>query len=380
MFYKFPHADNNIIGLIILAIILLNIKGHNKKRKADEKLYLGLIVSTSIVMILNLIMNAINGKPGYLPRQTHIFVGVIYFVLNTIPYLCWSLYVEFYIHRSVRRLKKLAPILSIQAIASIVLSIVSVFNRGIFFIDENNLYNRGHLFWLLAVLHYSYFVFTYVQIIIRRNILSKKDYYTLLSFAILPAIAGILQIMDPAKSLIWLSVSLSALIIFINIQNDEINKDYLTGLYNRRQLDRNLKNYIREIKPDDLIFMIMIDINYFKNINDTYGHIEGDEALKHTANILMDCFKSEDFISRYAGDEFVIIVKLKDEDCKEEIINRVRTKFRDFNEANITPYDISVSLGYDIYNPELKMDADDFIIHADKLMYKDKEIIKASEI
>lgn len=380
MSYSLEYSQYNFIGLIILLIIFINIKSTNKKIKLDGKLFLTIIISTALIMILNIIMDILHEQSGTLIRKVYIGITTLYFVLNAIPYMAWSLYVDYYIHRSERRFKKIAPIVVIPGIISIILSILSVTNKKIFFIDENSLYIRGDLFWLNAFLYYFYFVATYIQIIVKRKSVKKSDYYSLLSFAVLPAVAGIFQIIDTSKAYLWLGISLSALIVFINIQNDRINKDYLTGLYNRRELDRYLRNCINEAKSDELIFMIMIDINDFKSINDTYGHIEGDQALKHTANILTDVFRSEDFISRYAGDEFVVIVKLNDISSSREVISRVKEKFKEFNERGITPYDISISLGYDVYNPEKEMDVDDFIMHIDKLMYEDKERKKNLQI
>lgn len=352
------------------------MNSNKKKIKPDEKLYLTIIISTSLIMVLNIIEAAINGQTGYLLRETHIILTTTYFILNPIPFMFWSLYADFYIHKSIRRTKKLFPIFAIPAAISIILCILSIYNKRVFFITEDNVYKRGDLFLLNAIFYYIYYIGTYIQIIIERKNIRKRDCYSLLAFAIFPTIAGILQIILTSQTFIWLAISISCLIIYLNIQNSQIHEDYLTGLYNRRQLDIYLKNCIRNQQEDELIFMVMLDLNYFKKINDIYGHMEGDEALKHTANILIDSFRSEDFISRYAGDEFVIIAILEDENLKEEMIERVRRKFEEFNKTDITSYDIDISLGYDIYKPDLKMDADDFIKHVDKLMYKDKERIK----
>lgn len=380
MIAKLAYSENNIIALLILIIILLNMRPNYKKMKYDAKLFFVLLASTAMITILDIIMSAINGEAGYFFRIVNISLTTIYFVLNPIPYMFWSLYIDFYIHKSVRRLKKIGPIIAIPAAFSIILCLLSLYNNGVFFIDKNNVYRRGSLFLLNAALYYSYCIAIYIQVIYERKNIRKKDFYALFSFGITPIIAGLLQMINTNKAYIWLAISISCLIIYLNIQNSEINEDYLTGLYNRRQLDMYFKNSIRNQRDDEWIFMIMLDLNYFKKINDTYGHIEGDKALKHTANILMDSFRSEDFISRYAGDEFVIIVKLEDIRYKEEIINRLRRKFDEFNKTDITPYNLSIALGYDIYDPDLKMDADDFIIHIDKLMYKDKERIKKGKL
>lgn len=374
--HKIAYSENNIIGLIILLLILLNLKSSIKKIKYDGKLYLIIILSTSLIIILDIIIGIVNGATGYLLREIHIILVTIYFILSPIPYMAWSLYVDYYIYKSIRKARKTIPIVAIPAAISIIICVLSIYNKKVFFIDENNLYQRGNLFWLNATLYYSYCLGTYIQVIVNKKSITKKDYYSLLTFGIVPIVAGIFQTIDTSKSYIWLGISLSALIIYLNIQNDEINEDYLTGLYNRRELDRHLRSQLQNLDEDGFILMVMIDLNFFKTINDTYGHIEGDEALKHTANILRNSFRSEDCISRYGGDEFAVISKIKYKNSKEEIINRIRRNFHEFNKSNLTPYDISISLGYDVYDPELKMEFDEFINHIDKLMYEDKERVK----
>lgn len=354
------------------------MKLDNKRMKFDQQLFLSIISSIGVLILLDILLAYINGLEGYLLREIHLFLTVIYFIVNSIPYISWAMYVDFYIHKSLRRSKKILPYAFIPAIISILLVILSIFNKGIFYIDESNVYQRGSLFLVNASLYYLYSVIGYIQIVRKRNYLRKRDFYSLLSFGIVPAIAGILQMVDTSNSFILLGLSLSALIIYMNIQNSKIYEDYLTGLYNRRQLDIYLNNSIKSLDTDDKILLIMMDINDFKKINDTYGHLEGDNALIHIANLLNDTFRADDFISRYAGDEFVIIAKVENKKAKTKIINRLRSKFNNFNQSNITPYDINVSLGYDIYNPDLNMGADEFIMHTDHLMYEEKKKAKFS--
>ncbi|WP_414840380.1 GGDEF domain-containing protein [Carnobacterium sp. TMP28] len=358
---------------MILLAIFMNIKSHHNKMKFDKKLYLILIISTATIMIVDIIMSYANGKTDFFFREINSTATIIYFILNPLPYIAWSLYVDFYIYKDIKRSKKIRLLVVIPAIISIYLCILSIYNKKIFYIDQDNLYQRGELFWLNAALYYSYSVGTYAQIISKRKNIRKKDYYSLLTFAVVPVMAGILQTIDTSKSYLWLGISISALIIFLNIQNGEISEDYLTGVYNRRQLDLYLKNSIRELKKDELLGMIMIDLNDFKEINDTYGHIEGDQALKYTANILIDSFRTGDFISRYAGDEFVVVMKLESKKDKDECINHLRENLKEFNQTRTTPYKISFGLGYATYRPDLKMTADEFIIHTDKRMYRDKQ-------
>ncbi len=317
-------------------------------------------------------MNIINGEKALLLRELNISLTTIYFILNPMPYMLWSLYIDFYIHKSIRRVRKLVKIIAISSIISIILCIFSLFNKGVFYIDENNFYRRGHLFLLNAVFYYLYYIIVYGQLIYERKNIRKGDLLSILSFGILPAIAGVIQTLNTNKAHIWLAISFSCLIIYLNIQNSEINQDYLTGLYNRRQLDMYLRNSIKNYNGKESLLLIMIDIDFFKEINDFYGHMEGDSALKYTADILVDSFRSEDFISRYGGDEFVIIVKYCKGNCSESIVNRLKANFQEFNKLGLKPYEMNISIGWGIYDLDLNMTADEFIMHVDQLMYKDK--------
>lgn len=373
MDHLFAYSENSIIGLIILVVIFMNMKFTHKRITLDEKLFMIIVLSTSVIIVLDILMDILSGTSGFLLRELHIGLTMLYFILNPIPFMAWTLYVHFYFYKSDRKIKKLLPLIAIPAVISTVLSLMSLINGGVFYIDMNNIYQRGYLFWFNGLFYYSYFVITFILIITKLRRVKKKECLSLITFAVLPAIAGIIQSSTTSQSFIWLGVALSSLIIFITIQNNAIKKDYLTGLYNRRELDRYLTHSINELRVNESLLMLMVDLNHFKSINDKFGHLEGDQALKHTANILLDCFRTEDFISRYAGDEFVIIVKLDDEQQKYIPIERLQTGFNEFNSKSQLPYELNISIGHAIYDENSECSTEDLLRIIDKRMYEDKK-------
>jgi len=194
-------------------------------------------------------------------------------------------------------------------------------------------------------------------------------------FAIPPFIGALIQIKFYGVALIWIGMTLSILIIFINIQNEQMYLDYLTGLFNRRQLDFYLQEIIQKNKAN--IAGIMIDLNSFKNINDHYGHNTGDEALKYTSLLLRKTFPCHSFISRYGGDEFVVLFEIKDKTDLEKSLSRLRENIEQFNNTNTIPYKINLSIGADLYNQTTKMSGQEFLNHIDSLMYQDKQTLTA---
>lgn len=107
-------------------------------------------------------------------------------------------------------------------------------------------------------------------------------------------------------------------------------KDPLTGLYNRRYLHEMLDREIRRaIRSEQHLGMLMLDLDHFKNFNDMYGHEAGDAVLRETALFLVRSIRVEDFVCRYGGEEFVVVLPTADLRAAEARAGRIRSKLRD---------------------------------------------------
>lgn len=107
-------------------------------------------------------------------------------------------------------------------------------------------------------------------------------------------------------------------------------KDPLTGLYNRRYLGEMLEREIRRaIRSEQHLGVLMLDLDYFKKVNDTYGHEAGDAVLRETASFLIRSIRAEDFVCRYGGEEFVVVLPTADLKAAEARAERIRTKLHD---------------------------------------------------
>ncbi len=369
----FNYIEINLFAFMMLFVIFLNMRRNSERYLFDQKLFLTILGSNALMLILDTIMWSIDGRSGFLARQTNLFVTTINYIFNTVPSMLWSFYADFQIHRDSRRFRKMLVPLLIPVSINAILAILSFFYGFMFYIDENNVYHRGNLFLIMATICYLYLLGTFIQIIVKRNIIKKSDYLSLLIFALPPFVGGIVQSIFYGISVTWICLSVSLLIVFINIQNNQLYTDYLTGLYNRRQLDNYLTNRVRSNIGDKLLAGIMIDINYFKEINDLYGHVEGDRALEYTGRIIKNSFRKDDFVARYGGDEFAIIIEINKKSELENIVNRLRENVKEFNARRITTYNISLSIGYDVFDDQSEMTVHQFLKHIDSLMYEDKK-------
>ncbi len=363
----------DVIGLGIILIVLLNIPLKSKKLLFDQKLFLSLMFFTSLAMVCDILQWSLDGKAGSIIRTTQYVNTIIFFGINPIPCILYHLYVDYQIHRNKKKTKKRFFAVMPPAILNMIFVLISPIKHFIFYLDAENIYHRGSFFLLLPFICYFYIMITLGEILWNKKNIKKDDFAALLVFAIPPILGGIVQTLFYGTTLLWVSVSLGILIVYINIQNRDIYTDYLTGLNNRMQLDIYLKEMIGKESKENQLAGIMLDINDFKKINDQYGHDMGDQALKAVSKILKKSFGKDDFIARYGGDEFVVVFEIKKQSDMEEAILRIKKHTEEFNTANHNPYQLSLSTGYDIISNQKDMTVQKYLKRIDQLMYEDKQ-------
>lgn len=148
--------------------------------------------------------------------------------------------------------------------------------------------------------------------------------------------------------------------------------DGLTGLANRRAFDQTLRKEIgRCQRTGGAMALLMIDIDRFKELNDTLGHLAGDEVLIETAQLLQRCVRDTDFVARFGGDEFVVLMPGTDGSSAETVLERIRTASRDLsNRLHRGRWNFSLSLGL---RSAIGDDAERLLENADKALYEHKE-------
>ncbi len=152
--------------------------------------------------------------------------------------------------------------------------------------------------------------------------------------------------------------------------------DELTSLYNRRGfMTLAQKSISAADRMQRGMFLIFLDLDNLKSINDSLSHREGDIALISTAEILNETFRSSDIIGRWGGDEFIVLM-VNSENMNEQIIEgRLRQNLDKMNQGGTLKFDLSLSWGIVRYQPR-SMSLEELIIRADRLMYQHKRSTK----
>jgi len=153
--------------------------------------------------------------------------------------------------------------------------------------------------------------------------------------------------------------------------------DHLTGIYNRRYMDLHIKKIIKSlVRTNSKFSVLLVDIDYFKNYNDVYGHAAGDNCLKVIAAALSDCVSRDvDFVARYGGEEFCVVLPNTDMDGAQVIAERLLEKVRDCNiphKASDIADRVTISIGGTTGIVRYSQFAQDYIKAADRALYRSK--------
>jgi len=162
-------------------------------------------------------------------------------------------------------------------------------------------------------------------------------------------------------------------------KNEEIKEisriDVLTGLYNRRYFSEifNLQ-WKTAARNNGSLIVLICDLDFFKEINDTYGHLAGDEYLKQAAGIFLHTFKRDtDLIARYGGEEFVVLLSGMDKERAVSFAERVRQQIRELTVVySGQQLQTTISIGLSICSPKIGWKSDRLLEQADRALYQAK--------
>ena len=154
-------------------------------------------------------------------------------------------------------------------------------------------------------------------------------------------------------------------------------QDGLTGIANRRAFDQTLlREWLRAQRTRSRLSLIMIDVDHFKNYNDTRGHLAGDECLKRVSCAMVESLRASDFPARYGGEEFACILPETDQDGAHASAQRIRLRLASAgipHGASPVASHVTISLGVATITPAGQAAPEQLIALADRMLYRAKE-------
>lgn len=360
----------NGIGIFLLICLLSTRRNDPEHHYPWEKLFTALIHLALAGSIAEVLSFLVDGKifPGCIPLS--FFLNAVCFMTTgTVGYL-WCLFADLRIFGSIPRTRRRAVFLSPPVIFQLILSVVNLFGNGVLFtISDQNVYQRGTLVTLPYVFLFFYFFYS-----ISLSNLSRKNGLHLHSLSallfVVPCMLGTLvQGLFYGITLGWTSVAVAFVNVYLQTQFLNFYTDSLSMLYNRRYLDRVLHQIVRNSVTH--VYGIMLDVNDFKYINDAFGHAAGDRAIRHISEILSRSIPSSGLAIRYAGDEFIILLRVEEPASVPAMVHKLQQTVDEWNSSNAEPYTLSFAVGCSQFDLN-SMTADEFLTEMDRSMYDNK--------
>jgi diguanylate cyclase (GGDEF)-like protein len=365
--------DSNIVSLAVLVIIYIDARNRLEIKFTLYNLFMALVKLNIALIVIDLVTWVFDGIPGFWSGLTVHSTNLLLFIMEPFASAFWVLYANYLVFHDDQRIARLKKQLSVPLLFNAALSIASLSTGWFFSINGQNIYQRGNFYWVHLLFCMVLMLYPFTFILKNRKKIPDKYFFSLITFLIPISIGTVLQVLYYGVTYLWTGMMLSLVIVYLTIQDRESSTDFLTEVYNRKQLDHFVKSKINGGRRQKPFSAILMDLDQFKEINDRYGHDVGDEALQDTVKVLRKCLRQNDFLARYGGDEFLVVLDIDDLPMLEMTIQRINSGFRTYNEENHKPFSLNVSLGYQVYDYQTAMTSEEFLKVLDTLMYQDKK-------
>jgi diguanylate cyclase (GGDEF) domain len=348
------------IFLVLFSVIILSRLNSNIGSEYETTILKRMIYSYIVTLLSDIIWISVKGDivdtSGFVFR----IFNMLYWIALALGCYYWFRFILARLHPTTVYSKAVKFIMTVPLFLIIILEIV-----------------RG-LTTLEITIEYLYLAVPAVEAarcaVKTHSKVKRSEYLTYSLIILVPFAAGVFDSFVNNTPSAVLSIFVIILTLFLTVQNGQINNDALTDLNNRRRMDKYLEERLADVSVSRPVAVFILDINSFKSINDSFGHVEGDNALKTMARVLKKAAdKYGAFVSRYGGDEFCLITSLS-KYTPEEIAEGVHQLLSDEQSGgeNENKYKMSLCIGYAVCTDPL-IKGDDYIKEADKMLYSKKK-------
>ena len=373
------YIEVNLIAIIIASILIVQTRSRTSRGESSNIVYLTSLWLLIIMSAGDILALASDGKSYFGAHIAVVFGNSIFFAAQATLAFAWMMFFQIKFKFIRDFFSKRTFFLATPLFIFLLAIVLNVFMGFLFTVDASNVYQRSDFIYIHWITEASYVLGAFIQLIDAiakaKAKIQRREYLAYLLYYIPTLAAGFWQIVNFGASTMQVGIAISSLLVFLQIQDGQLIRDELTGLNNRRSL-RNYETAIVNAGEEIKLTLFMIDVDFFKHINDTYGHVSGDEALVQIAQILKNAANQMPgnrlVIYRYAGDEFVIAGT----DMTLDLVNMTKTKIQleldRVNYSKVNPYSLSLSIGVSSGACSTSKEFDDILQKADDSMYQVK--------
>lgn len=342
-------VQTNFIDLIIVVFLYIFLLSNTTISKKMNRVFL------ITAVIINILIFA-DSTDFYLEQGTKVhslryFTSATGYTFRPLPIIMLATILE-------RDKKTKNYIMFIPVIINGLLAYTSIFTKWMFYFDENNRFHRGPVGAFPFIISGLYLIYLLRVSVEKYRLGYIKEGFVMIFIVVMSAMASALETIFHFKFIINGVGAIATVFYYLFLHTQTYKRDGLTKVFNRHTF------YIDcEEKKGNPMFVISVDLNNLKQINDTKGHLEGDRAIITVAQKLSEAFAKAGNVYRIGGDEFVILCQNPSE---ETVISKMK-----WVDGELEDSKYHIAWGCARYLPS--MDFDEVLSESDANMYKDKQ-------
>lgn len=360
----------NGLGVWLTAILLRDTRPHLRRIRREIRTFRTMCRLCLTLCLLETLGFCLDGPRFAALRSFCLLLNAVVFGLNAVFAYLWLYYIGHKLFEPHPHLRYVDTVAAIPAGLVVVLCAANLFTEVFFGITADNVYYRGVASPLVYAVTYLYLLAGGGLALYHRLRVDRSRSIPVFTFLLPVFIGTIIQYLWYGLAAIWVSVAVGLTALHTTLQREESSLDALTGAHNRNYLIYYRNYAITLFQQGRRLSGLMLDVNGFKQINDTYGHRAGDRVLYAVARILKQAAGPRAIVTRYGGDEFVILVEDASLADLQTVQHRIQAALDAYNAAGEGPCPVTVSMGAAELGPNGLSELFDKM---DRAMYQDKQ-------
>jgi diguanylate cyclase (GGDEF)-like protein len=333
-----------------------------------RRLYLSILIVVFTAIIANTLGIIFAELPGERAALLH-GLTTVYFILQTAAFYLLMVFLDYITYKNRQRTGRLFIAAAAVLLVQSTLLILNLSYHFYFYYSADNQLIRRIPDILRFLIGYAAFVIMVADIIKSKSLLKQSQIFFIIFFILIIIAGEILGFIFRSFYFFWPLFTAALLYLYFFLIQSDLKIDGLTGLGNRYGFSEFF-DQLAGSNGRQSYWIVMIDMDGLKKINDTWGHLEGDNALRDFAAITKGTLRHSDFAFRYGGDEFILAIKAEYD--IEKLIVRIQETIAMHNDKKVRPYTLKISYGYDMFTPGSGQQTEPFMKRIDGLMYEQK--------
>ena len=368
---------STLSSCLTIILIFVNFTKRANNDSFQQKLLFAMLGAAFSAVAAGFISRYFAGSPGRSVRLLMYAGTSLFMIAQNCTYYLGIIFIDYFAYKSAKRSKRLI-VAAVIFFTLYTISVIANYPLGYFFyISSGNQHVHGNLHLLNLIVSYAFLPLIIIDISLASKFYKHSQANLIVLFVLIAGMGTAMEVILKDGSLSWPCFAAAVLYLYFFILQSDSRIDDLTQIGNRASFNEFIDKITRQ-NVKDKYWIAMIDLDKFKEINDTLGHNEGDRALCDIADILVSSIRHSDFAARYGGDEFVIAVKAEFD--MQRLMERIQNAIDLQNGKRRRLYQLYISYGFDIYTVKSGKSIYAFLAEIDALMYKQKAERKAKGI